>query len=370
LNTLLKRTPLYETHKALGARIVEFAGWEMPVQYSGVIEEHLAVRTNCGLFDVSHMGEVEITGEDALAVVQRLITNDVERVVDGQCQYTAICYPDGGVVDDCIVYRFDKKRFFVCVNASNTEKAFKWMRENGKGAAAIRDVSANYAQLALQGPFSVEVIRPLLSIDPEAIKHFHFAVTPIKGFEAIISRTGYTGEDGFELYFDPRGAVAIWRAIMESGKKYGILPIGLGARDTLRLEMGYPLYGHELSETITPLEAGLKKYVRLDKPDFIGKEALVKQASALTRTLVGIKMSDPGVPRAGYEIEKAGKKAGYVTSGTLSPSLKLGIAMCLVGPGLKEPGTELDCVIRDRKARAVVTKLPFYKKKEAAGTAN
>ncbi len=367
---MLKRTPLYETHKALGARIVEFAGWEMPVQYSGVIEEHLAVRNNCGLFDVSHMGEIEISGEDALAAVQRLITNDVERVVDGQCQYTAVCYPSGGVVDDCIVYRFDKKRFLICVNASNTEKAFKWMRENGQGAAAVRDVSASYAQLALQGPFSAEVLRPLLTIDPESIRHFHFAVTPIKGYDAIISRTGYTGEDGFELYFDPRGAVAIWQAIMEAGKKYGILPIGLGARDTLRLEMGYPLYGHELSETITPLEAGLKKYVRLEKPDFIGKDALVKQASGgLARTLVGIKMSDPGVPRAGYEIQKAGKKTGYVTSGTLSPSLKLGIAMCLVEPGLKEPGTELECVIRDRKAKAVVTKLPFYDKKAAAGAA-
>lgn len=367
---MLKRTPLYETHKALGARIVEFAGWEMPVQYSGVIDEHQGVRTNCGLFDVSHMGEIEISGDDALSVVQRLITNDVERVIDGQCQYTPVCYPHGGVVDDCIVYRFDKKRFLICVNASNTEKAFNWMRENSFGAATVKDVSASYAQLALQGPFSVEVLRPLLSIDPESIGHFHFVVTPVKGYDAIISRTGYTGEDGFELYFDPRGATAIWQAIMDSGKKYGILPIGLGARDTLRLEMGYPLYGHELSETITPLEAGLKKFVRLEKPDFIGKDALVKQASGgLAKTLIGIKMADPGVPRADYEIQKAGKKAGYVTSGTSSPSLKLGIAMCLVEPEFKEPGTELDCMIRGRAARAVVTKLPFYKKKEAAGAA-
>ncbi len=354
----------------MGARIVEFAGWEMPVQYSGVIEEHLAVRTNCGLFDVSHMGEVEISGDDALPVVQRLVTNDIERVIDGQCQYTPVCYPGGGVVDDCIVYRFDKKRFLICVNASNTEKAFNWMRENSFGAASVRDVSASYAQLALQGPFSVEVLRPLLTIDPESIMHFHFVVTPVKGYDAIISRTGYTGEDGFELYFDPRGAEAIWQAIMDSGKGYGILPIGLGARDTLRLEMGYPLYGHELSQDITPLEAGLKKFVRLEKPDFIGKDALASQASnGVTRTLAGLKMSEPGVPRAGYEIQKAGKRSGYVTSGTSSPSLKLGIAMGLIEPGFKEPGTELDIMIRGRIARAVVTKLPFYKKKEAFGAA-
>ncbi len=350
--------------------MVEFAGWEMPVQYSGVIEEHLAVRKNCGLFDVSHMGEVEISGEDALSAVQRLITNDIEKVVDGQCQYSPVCYPSGGVVDDCIVYRFDRKRFLICVNASNTEKAFEWMRENSSGAAVVRDVSADYAQLALQGPSSVEVLRPLLSIDPESIGHFHFVVAPVKGFNAIISRTGYTGEDGFELYFDPKGASAIWRAIMESGGRFGILPVGLGARDTLRLEMGYPLYGHELSEEITPLEAGLKKFVRLEKADFIGKGALSDQAKkGVQRTLVGIRMSDPGVPRAGYEIQKAGKKTGYVTSGTLSPSLKLGVAMCLVEPASKEPGTELDCVIRGRNARAVVTRLPFYRKTEAAGAA-
>ena len=338
----------------------------MPVQYSGVIEEHLAVRRSCGLFDVSHMGEVEITGPDALGAVQRLITNDVERVVDGQCQYTPVCYPGGGVVDDCIVYRFDKKRFLVCVNASNTGKAFKWMRENSPGAVAVKDLSASYAQLALQGPFSVEVLRPLLSVNPDGIGHFHFVVASVAGHDAIISRTGYTGEDGFELYFDPAAAAAVWKAIMDSGREHGILPVGLGARDTLRLEMGYPLYGHELSETITPLEAGLKKYVRLDKKDFIGKEALMKQASnGLERTLAGIKMEDPGVPRAGYEVLNEGKKAGYVTSWTLSPSLRAGVAMCLVEPGASEPGMKLDVMIRGRNARASVTKPPFYRKESA-----
>ncbi len=345
---------------------MEFAGWEMPVQYSGVIEEHLAVRSSCGLFDVSHMGEVEISGDRALELVQFLTTNDVERIVDGQCQYTLICYPGGGVVDDCIVYRFDKKRFLICVNASNEEKDFEWMRKNSNGLCDVRNVSDNYAEIAIQGPLSADILRPLLNVDPAGIERFHFKIVRIKGHQAIVSRTGYTGEDGFEIYLEPGGAVEVWNAIMDSGRKYGIMPVGLGARDTLRLEMGYSLYGHELSENITPLEAGLKRYVRLDKPKFIGKDALVKQASAgVTKTLVGLKMTDPGIPRADYEIFSNGRKAGCVTSGTSSPSLRCGIAMGFVEPRLKETGTGLDVMIRGRAAGASVTKLPFYRKAEA-----
>lgn len=335
----------------------------MPVQYSGVIEEHLAVRNSCGLFDVSHMGEIEVSGKGALAFVQRIATNDVERIVDGQCQYTLLCYQDGGVVDDTILYRYNNDRFLFCVNASNSDKVFEWMQKQADPSVLVENLSGNYAQIALQGPRSVEALKPILDIDPDEIGHFHFVLAEISGsIEALVSRTGYTGEDGFEIYMAPEDAVAVWQALMDSGKKYGIMPIGLGARDTLRLEMGYPLYGHEISEKLTPIEAGLGKYVRFNK-DFIGKEPLKKQAdSGVAKTLVGFRMTDPGVPRADYEIHYGGKKAGWVTSGTSSPSLKAGVGMGYVPLALKAPGTELDIMIRNRPAKAVVTKLPFYKK--------
>lgn len=360
----LKKTPLNEIHRALGAKLVDFAGWEMPVQYSGVIEEHLAVRSSCGLFDVSHMGEIEVWGPDAWDFVQKVTTNDIERAVDGQCQYTLLCYPDGGVVDDTIVYRFNDERFLFCVNASNTDKAYEWLVTQKAEDVTIENVSANYAQIALQGPKSVDALRGLLDIDPSEIKHFHFHIGVVADSEAIISRTGYTGEDGFEIYIDPTDAPAVWNAIMESGKNYGILPIGLGARDTLRLEMGYPLYGHELSKEITPIEAGLKKYVRFDKVEFIGMDVLKKQAEGGTaKTLVAFRMKDPGIPRADYEIYSGGKKAGWVSSGTSSPSLKTGIGMGFVETTKKAPLLEI--MIRDRAAKATVVGLPFYKKTSA-----
>lgn len=364
----LKRTPLRDVHTALGARLVNFAGWEMPVQYSGVIEEHLNVRRACGLFDVSHMGEIEISGMGAHAFLQRLITNDIDRVDDGQCQYTLLCYPDGGVVDDCIVYRYNRDRFLICVNASNTDKVLEWIESQAPGQGGppgnnlfVENLSANYAQLALQGPASIDVLRPLLDIDPDTIKHFHFVMGEIKGgVEALVSRTGYTGEDGFEIYLEPDHAVDVWQALMDSGRGHGIKPAGLGARDTLRLEKGYPLYGHELSEKITPIEAGLKKYVRFNK-DFIGKEALEKQAaSGVAKTLVGFEMVDPGIPRAGYELSADGNKAGWVTSGTLSPSLNVGIGMGYIDASLKVD--EIDVNIRNRLARARIVNLPFYGK--------
>jgi glycine cleavage system T protein (aminomethyltransferase) len=359
----LKKTPLYEVHKSLGARIVDFAGWEMPVQYSGVIEEHLAVRSACGLFDVSHMGEIEVSGDGAFDFVQSIMTNDIERVEDGQCQYTLLCYPDGGVVDDTIVYRYNKDRYLFCVNASNASKVFDWMKKQADSDTIVENLSDSYAQIALQGPRSVEVLRGLLDTDPGEIKHFHFYLGLIGDAEALVSRTGYTGEDGFEIYLEPSDAIGVWQALMEAGSKHGIRPIGLGARDTLRLEMGYPLYGHELSEKITPLEAGLTKYVRLDDRDFIGEEALKKQAEqGVKRTLVGFQLKDPGIPRADYEIHSGGKKIGVVSSGTSSPSLKAGVGMGFVEPAFKAQGTEIDIMIRDRGAKAVVVKLPFYKK--------
>ncbi|MFQ5736350.1 MAG: glycine cleavage system aminomethyltransferase GcvT [Thermodesulfobacteriota bacterium] len=361
-----EKTPLYDIHVSLGARMVDFAGWDMPVQYTGVIDEHTAVRTACGLFDVSHMGEIEVSGPGALEAVKRLATNNVERVVDGQCQYTILCYDDGGTVDDTIVYRYGADRFLFCVNASNTAKAFEWISSRICAPdVLVEDVSKEYAQLALQGPASAMVIAPLLDIAPPDIKPFHFVMAQVAGREAMVSRTGYTGEDGFEIYLAPDDAVAVWEAVMEAGRSYGIKPIGLGARDTLRLEMGYPLYGHELSEKISPIEAGLKKYVRFDNRGFIGEEALKAQhEGGVDRTLVGLRMVDPGVPRAGYAVTHNGEAAGVVTSGTSSPSLKTGIAMALVRPALKEPGTGIEVVIRTRSARAEVVHTPFYVKKK------
>jgi len=355
----LKKTPLNEIHRTSGGRMVPFAGWEMPVQYKGLIEEHLTVRSACGIFDVSHMGEIEVSGKNAHVFVQRVTTNDVDRVVDGQCQYTLLCYPDGGVVDDTIVYRFGADRFLFCVNASNADKVFDWFNKNNAEGALIEDLSASYAQIALQGPNAADVLGPLLDIKPAGIKHFHFVMALVAGAEAMVSRTGYTGEDGFEIYLEPNDAAKVWGALIKIGGPYGIIPIGLGARDTLRLEMGYPLYGHEISERLTPIEAGLKKYVRLDKKGFIGKDALMRQVEqGVDKTLIGFKMTDPGIPREGYEIRCGGKKAGRVTSGTMSPSLKTGIGMGYVDAGCK--AAELEIVIRDRFARAAQCRPPFY----------
>lgn len=352
--------------------MVPFAGWEMPVQYKGVIEEHLTVRSAVGIFDVSHMGEIEVSGKKAHAFVQRIATNDVDRVVDGQCQYTLLCYPDGGVVDDTIVYRFGSERFLFCVNASNAGKVFDWFKKNNTEGALIEDQSANYAQIALQGPNAADVLAPLLDVKTSEIKHFHFVMALVAGAEAMVSRTGYTGEDGFEIYLEPSDAVKVWGALLKAGGPYGIAPIGLGARDTLRLEMGYPLYGHELSEKLTPIEAGLKKYVRLDKKDFIGRDALKRQTEHGTdKALVGFKMIDPGIPRESYEIRRNGEKAGWVTSGTMSPSLKKGIGMGYVDAGGKGGNTPFDAgleiVIRNRQAKAAACRPPFYSIKSAVG---
>ncbi|MBI5643283.1 MAG: glycine cleavage system aminomethyltransferase GcvT [Deltaproteobacteria bacterium] len=361
---MLKRTPLYNTHVSLGARIVDFAGWEMPVQYKGVIEEHNAVRSSCGLFDVSHMGEIEISGPKALDAVRLLMTNDIERVVDGQCQYTLLCYPDGGVVDDCIVYRYNRDRFLFCVNASNTDKVFDWMQKQVSGLALVENLSSELGQIAIQGPSAPDILRPIIDIDPDDVEHFHFVLAELNGhIEALVSRTGYTGEDGFEIYLPSDDTVEVWNSLMEAGKGFGIQPIGLGARDTLRLEMGYPLYGHELSEKLTPIEAGLGKYVKFGDREFLGQKPLKQQKEAgVSKALVGFRMKDPGIPRADYEIFKDGKKTGWVTSGTSSPSLKTGIGMGYVEPELKEPGTEIEIMIRNRAAKAEVIKPPFYKR--------
>lgn len=366
----IKKTPLYETHIRLGARLTAFAGWEMPVSYAGVIDEHRNVRNSCGLFDISHMGEISVLGPGALEAVQRLATNDIGKARDNGCQYTLICNEDGGVLDDCVVYRFDRERFIFCVNASNTEKAFNWLKARADKAVAVADLSEDYAGLALQGPLSVEVMKQFMGNDPSGLKRYHFITAKILGHDAVVSRTGYTGEDGFEIYISPDIAAKAWEALMDAGKGFGIMPVGLGARDTLRLEMGYPLYGHELTEDTTPLEAGLKRFVCLDKPGFIGREALRKQEEkGLERHLVGIEMVDAGIPRQGYTVLSSGREIGVVTSGTMSPSLRRPIGMAYVDIGHRTEGSPVEVMIRSRPVRARVVGLPFYTVKKSLNEA-
>jgi aminomethyltransferase len=364
---MMKQTPLNAVHKALGARMVPFGGWEMPVQYAGVIEEHLAVRERAGLFDVSHMGEIEVRGPEALALVQRLTTNDVALLVDGQVQYSALCYPDGGVVDDVTLYRSSASHFLFCVNASNTDKDFAWMQEvhaeSGLRGATLTNRSDEFAQLALQGPRAGAILARLTALPLDAIHYYHFGEGEVAGAPALISRTGYTGEDGFELYVPAAAAVGLWDRLLQAGRDDGLVPVGLGARDTLRLEKGYALYGHELSPAITPLEAGLGWIVKLAKGDFVGRDALVRQQSAgIQRRLVGLVMAERGIPREGYPVYAGDRQIGIVTSGTMSPSLKVGIALALVEAAQAVPGSQLLVGIRDRKLQARIVKPPFVTK--------
>jgi len=364
---MLKQTPLNGVHRRLGARMVDFGGWDMPVQYSGVIDEHLACRQAAGLFDVSHMGEVEVRGAGALAYIQHLTINDAAKLVDGQVQYSAICYPEGGVVDDVTLYRFGAEHYLFCVNASNTDKDFAWMQkvlaEGDFDDVELTNLSDRYAQLALQGPQADAILAGLTDTDLAGIAYYHFAEGTVDGVPAIISRTGYTGEAGFELYFAAGQAEKLWTALSAAGEPLGLKPCGLGARDTLRLEMKYALYGHELSDRISPLEAGLAWITKLDKPDFIGREALLQQKQAgVPRRLVGLEMTESGIPRADYPVFRGDREVGVVTSGTMSPSLKLGIALALVPPDCAAVGTELQIGIRSRKVGARVAKTPFLKK--------
>lgn len=363
----LKRTPLYEQHVEAKAKLIDFGGWEMPVQYAGVIEEHNTVRTKAGLFDVSHMGEIDIQGPEALNLVNHLITNDVNRIADGQILYSPMCYPDGGIVDDLLVYRFNNEHFYLVINASNTDKDFAWMLEQAEGfKAEVKNVSEQTAQLALQGPLAGKILQKLTDTDLSEIKYYWFSHGTIAGVECLISRTGYTGEDGFEFYFAPEHAPTLWRQVLAAGEPEGIEPIGLGARDTLRFEARLPLYGNELGPDITPLEAGLAIFVKLEKAEFIGKEALVRQKEAgLPRKLVGLEMVERGIARSHYPIEKNGEAVGFVTSGSFSPTLNKNIALGLVRADLAGLGTELDVLIRNKPVKAKVIPTPFYKRAAA-----
>ncbi len=353
----LRRTPLYDEHKNLGARLVDFAGWEMPVQYSGIKAEHAAVREGAGLFDVSHMGEVVFRGPDAEAAVQRLVTRDVSRLEVGQAGYSAVCYEDGGTVDDVIVYKREGD-FLVVVNASNREKDFAHFRENtGDLDVEVADESEDWALLALQGPEAAKLLQGATDAELSALKPFRFAEGEVAGAGALISRTGYTGEDGFELYVKPDDAPGIWRTLIEAGAT----PAGLGARDTLRLEAGMCLYGNELDAETTPLEAGISFAVHLEKdPRFIGQRALLlEDTEGLRKKLVGFEMEGRGIARHGYPVTSGAEIVGTVTSGTQSPTLNRAIGLALVDPGVED---RFEVVIRDNPVPAKTVPLPFYKR--------
>ena len=358
----LKRTPLHDEHVALGGKIVPFAGYAMPVQYpSGITAEHRAVRTTAGLFDVSHMGEFEVRGPDALALVQRITVNDAARLDEGQAQYSAMTRESGGIIDDLIVYRF-ADHFMLVVNASNRVKDWDWVTGHAQGLdVEVADRSDTIGLLALQGPAARAMLAPLTTTDLDAISYYHFGEGTVAGVEAVISATGYTGEDGFELYVPAEGAASLWRALMTQGSEAGLVPAGLGSRDSLRLEMGYALYGNDLDEEHTPLEAGLGWITKLNEGDFIGRDALARQKEeGVGRRLVGLRLTERGFPRPGYEIHSDGAQVGVVTSGTLSPSLGAGVAMGYVRADLAAPGTELEISIRGKDVAATVQRPPFY----------
>ncbi len=360
----LKRTAFYDIHRALGAKIVEFGGYEMPVQYTGIIEEHRRVRESVGVFDVSHMGEVEVRGKDALAFIQKMTTNDASKLSGNRVQYSAMCYADGGIVDDLLVYRM-ADRFMLVINAANTEKDIAWMKQHVAGDMQLDDRSDDFSLLAVQGPKSLLTLGTLTKADISSLPYYHFLHGNLAGVDMIISRTGYTGELGFELCFpaDVATGTAVWDAIMEAGAPFGIGPVGLGARDTLRLEMGFCLYGHDIDETTNPIEAGLGWITKTEKGEFVGRAPIMKaKQEGVTRRLVGFVLNDRAFPRQGYPINAGGSPTGSVTSGTFSPVLDRGIGMGYVGLAHSKPGTALTVSIRNREIPAEVVQPPFIGK--------
>ena len=361
---MAKHTPLFDTHVGLGAKMVEFAGWDMPVQYTGVKEEHLAVRNAAGIFDVSHMGEIEIAGPGAFVLVQHLSTNDASKMIDGKAQYSLMLNDRGTVVDDVIIYRFNAERFIIVVNASNVEKDFAWMQKHANNDVTVTDRSDDYALIAFQGPKAPKILQGLTDIDLPSIKRYHFAIGNVADANnVVIARTGYTGEDGFELFCNPTDASKLWNAILSAGESLGAKPAGLAARDTLRIEMKYSLYGHEISEETNPYEAGLGWVVKMgDENNFFGKDLLVEiKKNGIKRRLVGFRMLDRAIPRQGYGIVNDGERIGEVTSGTMSPSLDIPIGIGFVPPDMREVGTRLLIDIRGKLKEAEVVETPFYK---------
>jgi aminomethyltransferase len=362
MNERLKRTPMHDAHVALQGKMVPFAGFTMPVQYvAGITAEHKAVREAAGLFDVSHMGEFVLRGPQALDLIQRVTVNDASKMDVGQAQYSAMCTENGGVVDDLIVYRF-ADRYMLVVNAANLQKDLDWILEHAVGLDVhVEDQSDEIGLLALQGPAAREILRPLADLDVDDVKYYRFAEGTVAGAPAVISGTGYTGEDGFELYVQAGDALELWNTLMEAGKGSGLLPAGLGSRDSLRLEVGYALYGNDLDQEHTPLESALGWITKLDKGDFVGREVLARQKEeGVRRRLVGLRLTGKGFPRPGYSVLRGSEAVGVVTSGTVSPSLGFGVAMGYVPTELGSPGTEVQIDIRGRPVDAVVQRPPFY----------
>jgi len=362
----LRRTPLHDLHRELGARLVPFAGYEMPVQYTSIIDEHRTVRQAVGLFDLSHMGEIEIRGEEAVAFLRHAVVSDPGALSIGQAQYSMLCQADGGIIDDLIVYRLDDDRFWIVCNAANRSAVVEQLRnllERGDFAPELEDISDRIALVAPQGPNAAALLAGLTDLDLGAIGNYRAAEGAVAGIDCLVARTGYTGEDGFELFCAAGDASRVWQAVTEAGAVHGLRACGLGARDTLRLEAGMPLYGNELDRETNPFEVNLGRVVKLDKGDFIGRAALqaVQQAGP-KRRLVGLRMIDNAIPRAGYEVRAGGAAVGRVTSGTASPTLGAKIAMAMVPAELAGIGTELEVVVRDRPHRAEQVKLPFYRR--------
>ncbi|WP_150270411.1 glycine cleavage system aminomethyltransferase GcvT [Paenibacillus tepidiphilus] len=366
----LKRTPFYEFYSAFAeARCIDFGGWELPVQFTGIVKEHEAVRRQAGLFDVSHMGEFIAEGSGAEAFLQKMTTNDVSKLTDGAAQYTLMCYPSGGVVDDLLVYRLGEERYMLVVNASNIDKDFQWLQEHLTAefsGVSLTNVSDETVLLALQGPLAETILQSVTPSPLNELNPFHFIEhAEVCGVSVLLSRTGYTGEDGFELYASAGTAKALWNGLLTAGEPHGLTPAGLGARDTLRFEAKLPLYGQELAADITPLEAGVQFFVKLDKADFIGRSALLAQKEAgLPRRLVGLEMIDRGIPRTHYPVYAGGVKIGEITTGTQSPTLKRNLGLALLDAAYAAIGTEVYVEIRGKQLKAAVVKAPFYKKSQ------
>lgn len=359
----LKRTPLYPLYEEMGAKTIDFGGWSLPVQFTSIKEEHHAVRTKAGMFDVSHMGEVIVKGKDSLIFLQKMLTNDLSKLKAGEILYTAMCYEDGGTVDDLLVYQLAEMEYLLVVNAANTEKDFEWLTEHIEGDVTIENVSNEYALLAIQGPASSDILQSVLHVDLQGLNHFKFRQNiQINGAHIMLSRTGYTGEDGYEIYCNPNDAAMLWKLLLKTGEQHGLLPCGLGARDTLRFEACLPLYGQELSESITPLEAGIGFAVKLNKSvRFIGQKALQRQKEdGIPRKNIGIEMIDRGIPRKGYKVYDDHKEIGEVTSGTHSPTLKKNVGLALIDTERCEIGREVFVDIRGKRLKAKIISKPFY----------
>ncbi len=358
----LRRSPIHATHQALRAKFSTFGGWEMPLYYASIMKEHQAVRTACGLFDVSHLAQLEVAGAAAERFLQQVMTQDFGRLMDGQAAYTPMCNEQGGILDEMIIYRLGPQQYRLVVNAGNADRDLAWLRDHRLTGTEIQDLRETTGILAIQGPKALGLVEGLAGTTLGALGYYHCQLGQVCGRPAVIARTGYTGEDGFELMLAGQDLLPVWDAAMAAGRAVGILPAGLGARDTLRLEAGMPLYGHDIDETTTPFEVGIGRTVAFQKPEFIGRAALWRQSQeGLRRRLIGFSMEEPGVPRQGYALQARGQTVGQVTSGTYSPTLTRNIGLGYVTAEASAPGTTLSVLIHERPTRATVVTLPFYK---------